>query len=196
VVGDAVQVLALSIAGVGLAALVALALMAFGLGVMGPVNDVLGGIYGVLTLLLAVAMRDLLPQSAAVRALALAAALAGTVLVVIGSALVLKGITGWYLAGLWSALGWGLLGLWLLVLTVGMSDDAAWSTGLVGLGVMAGVLMTAGLGVLPGVIGAVDDSGSATWRLAVPQLLGYLGALLFLVWCLVLGWPAADTLRS
>ena len=125
-VTDSVRSLATVTALVGVLASAALVLMYLGLGFFGPVNDVLGAVTGVLVMLVALATRDLLPDSAALRLLALATAVLGAILVVIGSVLVVTGLTGWYRAGLWSSLGWGVLGLWFLVLAVGLLGSAGW----------------------------------------------------------------------
>lgn len=183
-VTDSVRSLALWTAVVGAVALAALVLMSVGLGFLGPVNDVLGAVTGVLVMLLAFAARDLLPDGAVLRRLALAAAVLGTILIVIGSVLVLTGRTGWYLAGLWSALGWGVLGVWFLVLAVTLVGSSSWPVWLRWLGVIAGVLLVVGLAVLPGILSGVDDWGAAGAGLVVPQVLGYVGSLLLLIWCI------------
>lgn len=191
VVTDSVSLLALWSAVVGIVALAALVLMSVGLGFLGPVNDVLGAATGVLVMLLAFAARDLLPTSPVLRWLALASAVMGSILIVIGSALVLSGRTGWYLAGLWSGLGWGVLGAWFFVLAATLFGSASWPVWLRWLGVVAGVLLVVGLAVLPGILSGIDDWGSASAGLVVPQVLGYIGSLLLLVWCFGVGCSSA-----
>jgi hypothetical protein len=186
-VTDSVRSLALWTALVGLVALAALVLMSVGLGFLGPVNDVLGAVTGVLVMLLAFAARDVLPDGIALRWLALAAAVLGAILIVIGSVLVLTGRTGWYLAGLWSALGWAVLGVWFLVLALTLFGSTSWPVWLRWLGVIAGVLLVAGLAVLPGILSRIDDWGSAGAGLVAPQVLGYLGSMLLLIWCFGVG---------
>ncbi|HET7901252.1 MAG TPA: hypothetical protein VFL59_08685 [Candidatus Nanopelagicales bacterium] len=181
------RTVALWTAVIGLAGLVALVLMGAGLGFLGPVNDVLGGVTGLLALTLAVVGRDLLPASPAVRTGALLAAVVGGVLVAAGSVLVLTGRTGWYLAGLWSALGWAFLGIWFLVLVLALREDTGWPAWASVVGLVGAILMIVGFGVVPGIARAVDDWGQAGWQLVVPQAANALGSLLFLVWCLAAG---------
>ncbi len=186
-VDESVRSLALWTAIVGTVALAALVLMFAGLGFLGPVNDVLGAVTGTLAMLLAFAARDLLPAGLALRWLALASAVVGAILIVIGSLLVLTGRTGWYLAGLWSGLGWGVLGVWFLVLTLTLFGSTSWPGWLGWLGVVAAVLLLVGLAVAPGILSGIDDWDSAGPSLVVPQALGYLGSLLLLVWCYGVG---------
>jgi hypothetical protein len=186
-VSESARLLAEWIALVGVAALAALVLMYAGLGFFGPVNDVLGAATGILVMLLAFTSRSLLPAGPVLRWVALASALIGAVLIVIGSVLVLTGRTGWYLAGLWSALGWAAIGVWLLVLALTLWGSTSWPAWLRWLGVVAAVLLVAGFAVMPGIVSGIDDWGLAGPSLVVPQALGYVGSLLLLIWCFGVG---------
>jgi hypothetical protein len=88
-------------------------------GPFGTINDVANAVVGVLSVVLAWVTRN--PHSVRVVHLALGAAVVGGVLMVLGLILVIFEVTGYYLAGLVSALGAGLIGAWLLVAVRGGS---------------------------------------------------------------------------
>ncbi|MGW7686844.1 hypothetical protein ACWGID_39260 [Kribbella sp. NPDC054772] len=117
----------------------------------GVFNDVGNAVLGVLSLVLARCLLAPIPEqedigSAMVRrGLLLAAAAAGAALTVVGTVLVLTGVTGFYLAGLWSSLGFALIGIWLIGVR----------------GILPGVVMLLGLVGLPGILIGLDDMDSA-----------------------------------
>jgi hypothetical protein len=118
---------------------------------------------------------------------ALVAAAAGAAVVAIGSALVVTGHTGWYLAGLYMSAGNALLGLWLLGLCYSAWHASSWPRGLVGAGLIVGAIMAVGLLALLGIITALDAQDRAPWivNAGFASSLGWL--LLFPAWCIWLG---------
>lgn len=133
----------------------------------GTINDVGNALLGLLSLALAGLLRRPAPAPAAGPGAApaggsptapprsdrvlLGIAAVGAALTVAGTVLVISGITGYYLAGLWSAAGFGLIGVWL----VGINRRVR-PTGMV-----AGVVMLLGLLGVPGIFMGIDDMDNA-----------------------------------
>ncbi|MFC6157021.1 hypothetical protein [Kribbella jiaozuonensis] len=109
----------------------------------GSINDVGNAALGILSLVLAWLVH---PSRVLVGVAAV-----GTVLTIVGTVLVMSGITGYYLAGLWSSAGFALIGVWL----VGSARQVG-RTGLV-----AGVVMLLGLIGVPGIFLGIDDLDTA-----------------------------------
>ncbi len=120
--------------------------------------------------------------------IALILGLAGAIVVSVGSVLVILGITGWYLAGLFMAAGNALIGLWLLGLNYSAQQTHSLSQGLVIFGIVAGVTMALGLLAIPGIFRGIDAWDSAPWYVSYIGQAGALGWLvLYPVWCIWLG---------
>lgn len=101
---------------------------------------------------------------------ALGAGLVGAAVAILGSALVVFHVTGWFLAGLVTTLGFSGVGAWLLAVR-GQSRIAT----------IAGALMTCGVLTLPGVLLRYDDVARAPgWIYA--GFLSWLGILVFPWW--------------
>ncbi|MGW6196537.1 hypothetical protein ACWF0M_10380 [Kribbella sp. NPDC055110] len=115
----------------------------------GVINDLGNALLGLLSLTLAWLLRS------GRRAVLLGVAAVGAVLTVLGTVFVLTGITGFYLAGLWSSFGFALIGVWL----VGISR-----IGLPRLrraALVAGLVMLLGLVGVPGILMGLDDMDTA-----------------------------------
>ena len=148
--------LAAAVAVVGAVSCVSLGLFFAAGGPFGRVNDVGNGLLGLLCGALALTTHR--SGRLAITALALGGA-AGAVL---GSYLVMRDITGYFLAGLVSAFGFALIGLWLVVAT--RSGDLPGRRS----GQTAGAVMALGMVNLPAVVQGLDDQDSApAWLLAV-----------------------------
>ncbi|MER7247750.1 hypothetical protein [Kribbella sp. NPDC000426] len=117
----------------------------------GTSNDVGNALLGLLSLALAGLLRRPAPAPTRSDRVLLGIAAVGAALTVAGTVLVVSGITGFYLAGLWSAAGFGLIGVWL----VGISRRVR-PTGMV-----AGVVMLLGLLGVPGIFMGIDDMDNA-----------------------------------
>lgn len=154
----------------------------------GTLNDVCIGLAallsGVLACLLYAQHHAQLPL---LSVLALIAALAGALVVAAGSALVISGAKGWFLAGLYMTAGNALIGLWLL----GLSTSAQHSTGLphgrAVLGLVAGAVMAAGLVAVPGILRSIDAQASAPWYVNAGFVGGLGWMILYPLWCIWLG---------
>jgi hypothetical protein len=126
-------------------------------------------------------------QSPHLGLVALIAALIGVLVVAAGSALIIFGVTSWYLAGLYMTAGNALIGLWLLALNYSARLSHAWPGGLAVFGLTAGAIMAVGLLAVPGMLRGIDAQGAAPWFVSA----GYVGALgwliLYPIWCIALG---------
>lgn len=113
-------------------------------GPFGLINDLGNAVLGVFCAALAIARPD------GTRGPGRAAAVLGAAVTVLGTLLVISGTTGFFLAGLVSAVGFALIGVWLL--TTARGDRLA---------VIAGAVMLLGFIGSPGIAAGWDDMGSA-----------------------------------
>jgi hypothetical protein len=158
-------------------------------GPFGAINDIANGATGVLSAALALRLRSRIDGRAGDSAVAMA--VAGGVLTVAGSALVVSGTTGFFLAGLVSSVGFAGIGAWLVV--ANRQADLAWSRRLRAAGVAAGVLMALGIAALPGIAMRLEDMASAPAWVWV-GLTGWLGTfVVYPAWAL---WLALTEERA
>ncbi len=151
-------------------------------GPFGFLNDLANAAVGLLSAALA-----WLLQRGRANAWSLVAAVIGALVMVLGSVLVIADITGWYLAGLVSAVGSALIGLWVLAINGMQPSVGELSSQLRKLGLVAGAVMLTGLLALPGVVSGVDDASAASWIVSA-GLVSWLGTyVLYPVWCWLLG---------
>lgn len=144
----------------GIVAVGSAACLATYLAVQGPfgtINDIGSAAAGILSGCLAWRLRR---EGSGPTDAFVAAALAGAALTVVGSALVVSGTTGFFLAGLVSSVGFAGIGAWLVALSRG-SMAITWSPGLRMLGLAAGALMGLGVVMIPGVLQRLDDMPTA-----------------------------------
>ena len=127
-------------------------------GPFGTINDLGNAATGILSGWLAWRLRRQIPGRTADAAVG--AALVGSALTVVGSALVVSGTTGFFFAGLVSSVGLAGIGTWLVVLNRS-THAAAWPGGLRALGVAAGALMALGVVTAPGIVLGLDDMATA-----------------------------------
>jgi hypothetical protein len=147
----------------------------------GLINDVANAAVGVLSAVLAWLSPTI--RSPGWRRLALATAAVGAIVMTIGSVLVIFGITGYYLAGLVSAVGAAFVGWWVLIANHLSPYAGELSRGARMTGLAAGVVMLVGLLAVPGVLARVDDQNASPWYVSVAQL-SWLGTyLLYPIWC-------------
>jgi hypothetical protein len=155
----------------------------------GTLNDIFIGIAGILSGILAWMMyvrHD--AQSPLLSQAGLTLASAGVIVVVIGSVLVIFGIKGWYLAGLYMAAGNAMIGLWLLGLNISVQQSHPWPHSLVIFGIATGLMMALGLFTVPGIFKNIDSWDAASWTInyiGLPSAVGYLA--LYPIWCIFLG---------
>lgn len=148
----------------------------------GKLNDVANAAVGILSAVLAWQVEQIAPSSKYGR-FGLACAALGAVAMTTGSVLVIFEVTGWFLAGLVSAVGAALIGLWLLAAN-GLGTVPAVPLAVVRLGTVTGGVMLLGLLAIPAVLGGVDDWEAAAWYVNLAQV-SWLGTYaLYPIWCL------------
>ena len=155
----------------------------------GTLNDISIGVTALLSLVLA---WMLYPSHHAVSPSLSRAALAivpvGVVLVVVGSALSILGIRGWFLSGLYMAAGNALVGLWLAAFSYAALRSGGLPRGLSILGIIAGAILALGLVTLPGIFRGIDTK---EYELTVFNLLWWTSSIGYLavypVWCILQG---------
>ena len=153
-------------------------------GPFGTINDIGNAATGILGACLAWRLRDRLTGRA--RDVAVAAAVAGASITVVGSALVVSRTTGFFLAGLVSSVGFAGIGAWLLALDRS-AGAAEWPRRLRSVGGIAGGLMVLGVLTAPGIALGLDDMATAPSWVWIGQL-GWLGTfVVFPVWAIWLG---------
>jgi hypothetical protein len=127
-------------------------------------------------------------QSPLFSQVALVVALVGALVVAVGAVLVISGIRGWFLAGLYMAVGNALIGLWLLGLNYSAQHTHSWSHSLVIFGIVTGIIMALGLVAIPGILRGIDAWDTAPWYVNYVGQAGALGWLvLYPIWCIWLG---------
>ncbi len=150
-------------------------------GPFGPLNDAGNGLTGLLSALLAWRLGGGVAGRAGVWL-----AVAGGLIAVIGSALILSGTTGFFLAGLVSSTGFALVGAWLVSFSRGPTT-VDWPRLRASLGTIAGVLMLFGLVTAPGIAMGLDDMDTAPWWVWI-GFVGWLGTFVaFPVWAIWVG---------
>jgi drug/metabolite transporter (DMT)-like permease len=128
-------------------------------GPFGTINDLGNATTALLSAGLAWRLRREL--DGAIGRAALGAALAGAAVAVAGSALVVSGTTGFFLAGLVSSVGFAGIGAWLVALNRRAGGTTGWPRGVRALGVVAGTMMAFGLASAPGILLRLDDMSTA-----------------------------------
>jgi len=115
-------------------------------------------------------------------------AMFGAILVLVGTALAISGVKGWFLSGLYMAAGNAMIGLWLLGLNYSALQDNSLPQSLVVFGLISGVILALGLVTIPGIFRGID---SQEYELTTfnyiwwASSLGYLA--LYPTWCILLG---------
>ena len=115
-------------------------------------------------------------------------AMFGAILVLVGTALAISGVKGWFLSGLYMAAGNAMIGLWLLGLNYSTLHDNSLPQSLVVFGLISGVILALGLVTIPGIFRGIDPQeyelttfNYIWWA----SSLGYLA--LYPTWCILLG---------
>ncbi len=155
----------------------------------GTLNDICIGLTAILSGVLAwMLYPQYHAQSPLLGKATLVIAMVGALLVVVGSALVISGVKGWFLSGLYMAAGNALIGLWLLGLNYSALRENALPQGLVIFGLICGVILALGLVTIPGIFRGNDPQ---EYELTIVNYvwwtssLGYLA--LYPTWCILFG---------
>ncbi len=169
-------------------AVIALTLMSTVNMSFGAINDVFNSIIGISSAVLAwMLYAEFHAKSPVMSQIALVLVVIGAILTVVGSVLVLKGITGFVLAGWYSAIGFALIGLWLVAFCFSMQRGVALPHSMIVFGLVVGAFMALGLIGIPGIFAGIDSMESMPWYLYI-AFFGWLGTyLLFPIWTIWLG---------
>ena len=154
----------------------------------GAVNDVLNGIIGISSAVLAwMFYTEHRAKSPLISHMALALAIVGAIFSIVGSLLILYGFTDFFLAGLYSGLGNALIGLWLMAFCYSMQRNDELPHNLILFGLVVGAFMALGLMGIPGILARIDSMVSMPRYLYV-ALFGWLGTyVLYPIWTIWLG---------
>ncbi len=115
-------------------------------------------------------------------------AIIGAIFVVLGSIFIIYGYTGYFLSGLYSALGYALIGLWLLGFSFSIRHSNSFPKGIIKFGIVTGIFMAIGLVSIPGIVNGIDSWESAPWYVIYIGLGGSLGwIILYPIWCILMG---------
>lgn len=155
----------------------------------GTLNDICIGLTAILSVVLVwMLYTGHHAQSPILSQVALVVGLLGALVVVVGSALSIFGITGWYLSGLYMAAGNAMIGLWLLALSYSSLQAIRFPHGLVIFGLISGVILALGLVTIPGIVRGIDikeyvvTTVNAIWWTSA---LGWL--VLYPIWGILVG---------
>jgi hypothetical protein len=154
----------------------------------GVVNDVFNGIIGISSAVLAwMLYAEHHTKAPLMSQIALALAVVGAIFTIVGSVLVIKGFTGYVLAGWYSAIGFALIGLWLVTFCSSMQPGDTLPHNLIILGLVAGAFMAVGLIGIPGIFAGIDSIESMSRYLYI-AFFGWLGTyVLYPIWAIWLG---------
>jgi hypothetical protein len=169
-------------------AVIAITLMSTVNNSFGIANDVFNGIIGISSAVLAwMLYAEHHTKAPLISQIALALAVVGAIFTIVGSVLVIKGFTGYVLAGWYSAIGFALIGLWLVAFCYSMLHGDALPHSLIVFGLVAGAFMAVGLIGIPGIFAGIDSIDSMPWYLYI-AFFGWLGTyLLYPIWAIWLG---------
>jgi hypothetical protein len=155
----------------------------------GTLNDIFIGLTAILSVVL---IWMLYPrfhtQSPLFSQVTLLIALLGALIVVVGSTLVISGIKGWYLSGLYMAVGNAMIGVWLLGLSWAALRGNTLPHNLALFSLICGVFLALGLVAIPGIFRGLDTGDyklTAFNAIMAASALGYLG--LYPIWSILLG---------
>ena len=154
----------------------------------GTANDVFNGIFGITSAVLAwMLYAEHTTESPLISRSALAFAILGATVSIVGSVLILFDFTGFLLAGLYSCLGNALIGLWLVAFSSTMQRSDTLPRSLISFGCGVGGVMALGLIGIPGILAGIDDMTFLPWYLYL-ALFGWLGTyILYPIWTIWLG---------
>lgn len=155
----------------------------------GTLNDICIGLTAILSMVLVWMLYSMShAQSSLLSQVALVFAIFGAILVLVGSALAISGVKGWFLSGLYMAAGNAMIGLWLLRLNYSALRGNSLPHSLVIFGLISGVILALGLVTIPGIFRGIDTQEyelTTVNYLWWASSLGYLA--LYPTWCILFG---------
>jgi len=116
----------------------------------------------------------------------LGASIVGGVIMIIGSLLVILGVSGWYYAALVSSLGAAGIGLWLVDVNDHFAGFGGLSAGALRLGRLAGIVMLAGVLAVPSLLNRIENWEVPPWYLSCSQVSWAGTYVLYPIWCVLL----------
>jgi hypothetical protein len=177
--------LAIALCYVGVFNASSIILMYAGLPLFGPLNDFGVAIAAVLQAVLAWRLMGMTGES--FPRLGVTAATVGAAVAVLGSGLVISGVTDWFLAGVISTLGYAFLGVWMVAANQGARSEEAWPNALASFGLLIGAIMCVGFLALLAFRGGVGSPASAPWFIWAAYANGVGWFILLPVWNYRLG---------
>lgn len=177
--------LATTLAGVGIFNALTIILMYAGLPLFGPLNDLGIATAAVLQAVLAWRLQSRLGAPAL--RLALAAAMVGAGVALVGAVLVISRTTDWFVAGVFSMLGYAFLGAWMISANRRAHATEAWPAALASFGILIGAITCVGFLALFAVAGGVGSPSSAPWYVWGAYANGVGWFLLLPIWNFRLG---------
>jgi len=182
--------LAIAIAIAAVASVITLILLYAGIPFFGPVNDLINAVSAILIVIFMWQFHVILEEKNPAMAILLQlAALVGVVLISGNSVLVAFGKMDWKDGGMYTGIGYALIGLWLVGMLLVLRDQAFLNSGLVNLGLAAGVCLL--FGFLAGPLLAEKLTIVFMPLVWVAYAATGAGWILFPVWC----WRLAANLK-
>jgi len=156
----------------------------------GTLNDICIGLTAILSVVLVwMLYPKYYVQSPLLSQVTFVIAMFGALLVMVGSALAISGLKGWFLSGLYMAAGNAMIGLWLLGLNYFAMRDNSLPHSLVIFGLISGVILALGLVTIPGIFRGIDNSQEH--ELSIFNYIWWASSLgwlvLYPIWCILLG---------
>jgi hypothetical protein len=162
-----------------------IALMYAGLPLFGPLNDL--GVAAAAVLQAVLAWRLLGMSGESWPDVGVIAAVVGAAVAVLGSGLVISGVTDWFVAGVVSVLGYAFLGVWMVAANHRARSVEAWPTALASFGLLIGAIMCVGFLALSAFRGGVGSPASAPWFIWAAYANGVGWFILLPIWNYRLG---------
>lgn len=185
------QQLGAAIAITAVLSVLTLILLYAGIPFLGPINDLITAVGGILIAGLALQFHPLLREQIPGLALVLLLiAWAGAALIAVNAVLVAFGQMDWMLGGMYTAYGYALIGAWLLGILLTLREQPPMDQRLVRLGLIGGTAMLFGFLAGPLLAGRLEMTFKPlAW---VAYAAAGVGFVIFPIWC----WRLAAKLKD
>ncbi|HKJ26312.1 MAG TPA: hypothetical protein VJ965_01625 [Anaerolineales bacterium] len=165
-----------------IAAMITLSLLYVGIPFFGPVNDLLTAVISILIAGLVWQFHPVVwEKKPTLAAILLIAALLGVVLMAGNATLVAFGKMGWQLGGMYTAFGFALTGVWLIGMLLTAKGQPFLTSGLVTLGLIAGICLL--FGFLAGPLMAKQITIGFQPLVWISYIAAGAGWIMFPIWC-------------